>query len=114
MMMGYDKAEALAYMLERLHKQDHEALADQLEALLSQAIDADMAYMHANGVITEDGGPGDAYYEDDEAFESIVEALVAQNRLTPEQAVKVAALVDDYMDLQEAYLGFKGLIDWDD
>ena len=42
-----------------------------------------------------------------------MEALVSKNRLTPEQAVKVAALVDDYMDCQQEYLESKGLVDWE-
>ena len=33
--------------------------------------------------------------------------------LFSEQAVKVAALVDDYMDYQQAYLESKGLVDWE-
>ena len=39
--------------------------------------------------------------------------VVAQNDLTPEQAVKVASLVDDYMDYQQEYLESKGLVEWD-
>ena len=42
-----------------------------------------------------------------------METIVANNKLTPEQAVKVAALVDDYMDYQQAYLESKGLCDWE-
>ena len=112
MMQGYDKAEALAYMLARVHEKDHPSLKGQIEALLSQAIDADMAYMHAAGVLDEEGFAGEGYYEDDEAFEAIVEALVASNELSGEQAVKVASLVAEYMDLQQAYLERKGLVDW--
>jgi len=93
---------------------DHKELADQIEKLVGQAIDADMKYMHDNDVIDADGNAGTAYYEDDEAFEFMVETIVANNKLTPEQAVKVAALVDDYMDYQQAYLESKGLVEWDD
>ena len=113
MMNGYDKDESLAFIVRRINVKDHPELAGQIEALVSQAIDADMAYMHASGVLDEDGNAGDSYYEDDDAFEAMVEALVAQNELTPEQAVKVAALVDDYMDHQQAYLESKGLVDWE-
>ena len=80
---------------------------------IAQAIDADMKYMHENGVLDADGNAGDCYYEDDEAFEYMVEALVDANTLTPEQAVKVASLLDDYMDIQQAYLESKGLVDWE-
>ena len=113
MMNGYDKAEALAFIVKRIHAKDHPELAFQIENLISQAIDADMDYMHKEGVLDKDGNAGDEYYEDDDAFEHIVETIVASNKLTPEQAVKVAALVDDYMDHQQAYLESKGLCDWE-
>lgn len=113
MMNGYDKAEALAFIVKRIHAKDHPDLADMIETLISQAIDADMEYMHQEGVLDADGNAGDEYYEDDEAFEYMVETIVAKNNLTPEQAVKVAALVDDYMDHQQAYLESKGLCDWE-
>lgn len=113
MMNGYNKAEALAFIVKRIHAKDHPDLADMIESLISQAIDADMDYMYQEGVLDANGNAGDEYYEDDDAFEYIVEAIVASNNLTPEQAVKVAALVDDYMDHQQAYLESKGLCDWE-
>ena len=113
MMKGYDREEALAFILSRINRNAHPELRDQIDGLIAQAIDADMKYMHENGVLDADGNAGDCYYEDDEAFEYMVEALVDANTLTPEQAVKVASLLDDYMDIQQAYLESKGLVDWD-
>ena len=113
MMNGYDKQEALAFIMQRIDPKAHKELKGKIESLISQAIDADMAFMHENGVLDADGNAGDNYYEDDDAFEYMVEALVAQNDLTPEQAVKVASLVDDYMDCQQDYLEHKGLVDWE-
>ncbi len=114
MMNGYNKQEALEFILERIHAKDHPELADCLPELISQAIDADMAYMHEHHVIDEDGNAGTEYYEDDEAFEYMVEKLAEQNTLDPVKAVKLASLVDDYMDYQQEYLESKGLVDWDD
>ena len=113
MMNGYDKQEALGFIVARIREKDHPSLAGQIEALIAQAIDADMAYMHASGVLDEEGYAGEGYYEDDEAFEAIVETLAANNELSGEQAVKVASLVAEYMDLQQAYLEHKGLVDWE-
>lgn len=113
MMNGYDKPEALAFIVAHIDPKAHKELKDKIPELVSQAIDADMAYMHETGVLDQDGNAGNSYYEDDDAFEYMVEALVSKNRLTPEQAVKVAALVDDYMDHQQAYLESKGLCDWE-
>ena len=113
MMRGYDKSEALGYIVQRIHAKDHPELADRIPALVDQAIDADMAYMLESGVLDEEGNSGGAYYEDDDAFEYMVEDLVARNDLTPDEAVKVAALVDDFMDAQQAYMEFKGLVQWE-
>lgn len=112
-MNGYDKAEALAFIVARIRPQRHPELAGRIEELISQAIDADLAFMRDSGVLDEDGNAGDSYYEDDDAFETIVETLVARNDLTPEQAVKVASLIDEYMEHQQAYLESKGLADWE-
>ena len=113
MMKGYDKQEAIAFICKRIDRKYHKELDDKIEALIPQIIDADMAFMHATGVLDEEGNAGDNYYEDDDAFETMVETVVAQNDLTPEQAVKVASLVDDYMDYQQEYLESKGLVEWD-
>ena len=113
MMNGYDKQEAVAFILKRIPARDHPELAGQMETLISQAIDADMAYMHGADVLDEDGNAGDGYYEDDEAFEFIVETLAANNALSGEEAVKMASLIADYMDQQQAYLERKGLVDWE-
>ena len=114
MMKGYDKQEALKFILQRIHAKDHPELAECLPQLISQAIDADIAYMHEHHVIDEEGNAGTEYYEDDEAFEFMVEKLAADNKLEPVKAVKLASLVDDYMDYQQAYLESRGLMDWDD
>ena len=51
--------------------------------------------------------------EDDEAIEYIVESLAAKNALDPEQAVKLAALVDDYLDAQQMFLESQGMVEYD-
>ena len=113
MMRGYDREAALAFIVPQIDRHYHKELADKIPELIAMAIDADMAYMHRAGVLDEEGNAGDSYYEDDEALEAIVEDIVAHEDLTPEQAVKVAALVDDYMDLQQAFLESCGLVEWE-
>lgn len=113
MMNGYNKDEALAYIVPRIDPKGHKELAKQIPALISQAIDADMAFMHQTRVIDQDGNAGDNYYDDDEAFEFIVDAIAEANHMNDAQAAKVGALVDDYMDVQQAFLEEKGLVDWE-
>ena len=109
-MNGYDKAEALAFILRRIRKGDHPELTDRIPDLVRQAIDADIAYMHAAGVLDAEGNAGGAWYEEDDAFEYIVEKLAADNDFSPEEAVKMAALVDNFFDAQAAYMEYAGLV----
>ena len=111
-MRGYDREEAIRFIGERIHPQDHPELKDLLPELIGDIIDADMAYMAENGVIDAEGNAGGAYYEDDEAFEYMVEKLAAEKKLDPVRAVKLASLIDDYMDYQQAYMESKGLVQW--
>ena len=46
------------------------------------------------------------------AFEYMVEKLVEELKLDPVKAVKLASLIDDYMDYQQEYLESKGLVQW--
>ena len=69
------------------------------EALLT-GIDEKTVSMQPDQAVTSDGT-------------ALVYALLSWNTLTPEQAVKVASLIDDYMDIQQAYLESKGLVEWE-
>ena len=100
MMRGYDREEALLFMISKIDRHEHASLGDLVDTLLGQAIDADMEFMHTSGVLDADGNAGNTYYEDDDAFEYIVESIAAQNKFTPEQAADAAMLVNDFMDLQ--------------
>ena len=114
MMNGYDREEALLFMLSKINRKEHANLGDLIDKLIGQAIDADMEFMHASGVLDAEGNVGDTYYEDDDAFEYIVEKIAEKNKFTPEQAADAALLVNDYMDLQEEYMEKKGLLAWGD
>jgi len=113
MMKGYDKDEALLFILKSLDRKAHKALESKLDVLISQAIDADMEFMVKNHVIDENGEAGDNYYDDDEAFEYMLDAIVCKNKFNADMAMKVAQLLDDYMDYQQAYLEAKGLVEWE-
>ena len=113
MMNGYDKEEALGYILPRIDRKAHRALEERIDALISQAIDADMAYMFESGVLDEEGNAGESYYDDDEAIEFMLDDLTARNALSAEETAQVAALLDDYMELQQDFLESIGLVDWE-
>ncbi len=112
-MKGYNKQEALPFILGKIDARIHKELPLSLEELISQAIDADLTFMQESGVLDAEGNAGTTYYDDDDAFEYMLDALVNSNKLGADAAMKVASLLDDYMDAQQAYLEEKGLVDWE-
>ena len=112
-MRGYDKAQAVAFMLPRLDKSEFKPLAALSEQLLHDAIDADMAYMLHAGVLTADGMMGDEYYDDDDAFEFILERMARARKMSESAQGPLASFIDQYLDLQQLFLEESGLMDWD-
>lgn len=113
MMKGYDRDKAVAFMLPKLDPSEFKPLAGEKERLLADAIDADMDYMLKAGVLTADGMMGDAYYDDDDAFEFILERLARQRRMKDDAQGPLASFVDQYLDLQQAFLEECGMMAWD-
>ena len=113
MMQGYDLEKAVAFMTPRFDVKEFKPLAPQLDSLLRQAIAADMDFMRKSGVLGADGLMGEAFYDDDEAFEFILDRLARDNHLKDGAQGPLASFIDQYMDLQEAFLSDNGMMDWD-
>lgn len=113
MMKGYDKEKAVQFILPKLDKKEFKPLTAQADKLVSDAIDADMAYMVHAGVLTEEGLMGEEYYDDDEAFEFILEKMARARKMREDAQGPLAAFIDQYMDLQQQFLEDSGLMDWD-
>ncbi|MBQ8953737.1 MAG: hypothetical protein IJ048_06440 [Clostridia bacterium] len=112
-MQGYDRKGAAAFMLPKLNKAEFKPLAGDVEALIQQAMDADFAYMADAGILAADGTMGEAYYDDDDAFEFILDHMARARRAKEKDMDALAAFVDQYMELQEQYLSEAGLLSWD-
>ncbi len=108
-MQGYDNEEAIRFIARNIDRKAFVELGPSIEGYLRQAQELDLKYMHDTGVLDEEGFEGDGFYDDDEAFEFIVEEIVRMRGLNEEQAVLVASLVDAYMGAQDAYLRKMGL-----
>ena len=112
-MQGYDRAAALQFMLPKLNRAEFKPLAAEAETLLQQAVDADFAYMAQAGILAEDGLMGQDYYDDDDAFEFILDHMAKVRRAKEKDMDALAAFIDQYMELQERYLSESGLLSWD-
>lgn len=112
-MQGYDKEAAVKFITGSIDRSAHKGFSPkELDSLLKQAVDLDLQYMQENGVIV-DGVAGDQFYDDDEAFEFISDHLIKLYGGNDQTAMRICALVDDYMDLQESYMTQAGLVDWE-
>ena len=113
MMKGYDRPQAAAYILKNLQRTSGSDALLPLDQLVEQMIDADEAYMRQAGILDADGNVSTkVFYEDDEAYEFILNTVAGKYPGNPAAALWLASVVDDYMDHQQAYLESKGLMDW--
>ena len=110
-MQGYDNEKALAYIKKSIDTKSFSELGPSIDSYLRQSQDLDLRYMRENDVLDADGFSGDGYYDEDEAFEYIVEEIVKLRGLDDEQAILAAAIVDAYMAAQDAFLRKEGLVE---
>ncbi len=112
MMEGYDAQAAVEYIAKAMRKDGFKMPADELTAFIRRAIDADMQYMEETGVIGEDGLMGDGEYDDDDAFEALLDVLAAG--MSDEREIgMLAQMLDSYMDAQQDFMEESGLMQAD-
>ena len=108
MMQGYDEAAAVAFIAKAMHKAGHREPQAELEDFIRRAIEADMAYMRETDVIDEDGLMGEGEYDEDDAFEALLDAL-ADDPEDDAAMDALAQLLDSYMAAQQDFLDQSGL-----
>ena len=112
-MKGYDREEAVRSIVGAIDQKAYSDLGMSVEALVRQAIDADLEYMKSAGVIAEDGSMGDSYYDDDDAFEFLLDRICQERGISGDRELRIASFLDDYMDAQQSYMEKHGLREWD-
>ena len=111
-MQGFNREKARDYILSRLDKRGFAELSGDAAALTEQAIDADLGYMRQAGVLTEDGGMGDAFYDDDDAYEYILDAMSRLRKTPDRQMDSLCDFIEQYMELIERYMTENDLLSW--
>ncbi len=110
-MKGYDLEAAKAFILSKLDHKAFRSLENQLETIIADLIAYDLHFMRVTGVLDENGEQGDNEYDDDEAFEYIYDAWLNDHPQVDDEDMLIAALINEYMDLQYRYLENNGLCD---
>lgn len=109
MMKGYDAEAAKAYILKNLDKKAFRSITSELPAMIGDFIAYDLHFMKVTGVVDENGEQGAEEYDDDEAFEYIYDAWLSDHPENDDEEMIVAALLNEYMDLQYQFLCDCGL-----
>lgn len=108
MMQGYDLEAAVPFIARAMRKAGHKEPQEQLEDFIRRAIEADMAYMRETDVIDEDGLMGSREYDDDDAFEALLDVLGGE--VSDEDDMnRLAQMLDSYMNAQQDFMEASGL-----
>ena len=111
-MKGYDVEAAVAFILSRLDKKPFRAIAGEIPAAIRDFVTYDLHFMKVTGVVDENGEQGENEYDDDEAFEFIYDAWLSDHPENEDEDMLMAALLNEYMDLQYQFLCQQGLADF--
>ena len=110
MMQGYDAASAVPFIAKAMRKAGHKNPQEELESFIRRAIEADMAYMLETDVIDEDGLMGEGEYDDDDAFEALLDTLAGDIE-DDAQLDQLAQLLDSFMAAQQDFMEESGLME---
>lgn len=110
-MIGYDAEEARKFILSHLDCKEYRAITAQLPQIIEDFITYDLHFMNVTGVVDANGEQGETEYDDDEAFEYIYDAWLSDHPDNEDEDMLIAALLNEYMEHQYAYLEEKGLTD---
>ncbi len=107
-MQGYDMDAAVPFIAAAMMKAGVRAPQGELEAFIRRAIDEDFAYMREIDVLDGDGLMGEGEYDDDDAFEALLDRL-GEGVTDEDELNRLAQLLDSYMNAQQDFLEESGL-----
>ncbi|MBQ4264588.1 MAG: hypothetical protein IJB85_03665 [Clostridia bacterium] len=109
-MQGYDVQAAVPFIARAMRKAGHKIAQEELESFIRRAIEADMAYMHEIDVIDDEGLMGEGEYDEDDAFEALLDVL-GEDIGDEEEMNQLAQLLDSFMAAQADFMEESGLAD---
>lgn len=109
-MQGYDLEAAVPFIAGVMRRAGHKLPQAELEAFVRRAVEADMRYMAQTGVLDADGMMGEGVYDDDDAFEALLDVLGAD--IADESGMdRLAQMLDSYMAAQQDFMEESGLME---
>ena len=110
MMQGYDMEAAVPFIAKAMRKAGHKNPQQELEDFIRRAIEADMAYMREIDVIDDEGLMGEGEYDDDDAFEALLDML-GEDIADEDEMNELAQLLDSFMAAQQDFMEESGLME---
>lgn len=99
----FDFDAAAAYIVPRVKKDLGKDFALDVDKLVRLALELDLAYMIEEGVIDESGDAGEGEYDEDEAFEYILDALTVRMGLDDDGEMDAAEALDAFTAYEAEY-----------
>ncbi|MBQ9196813.1 MAG: hypothetical protein IJ157_06170 [Clostridia bacterium] len=109
-MLGLDAADCAAWAAQRLDWKRCGGLKLQADALCAALVQAHVDYLHACGALDGDGDTGEGEYDEDEAVEFLLDALLRSFPADDRRAGLYCALIDAFLPLFDDYLLAHGLL----
>lgn len=109
-MNGYHAGDAKQFILSKMHPEVSRLFPEELSGIIEALIQFDLQFMAFTHVIDENGDSGSGEYDEDDAFEYLLDAYLDAHPCDEDQALKVAAVIDQYMEHQYAFLRHSGLV----
>ena len=110
LMLGLDAADCAACVAGRLDWKRCRELKPLASALCAALVEAHVAYMHACGALDESGDTGEGEYDEDEAVEFLLDALLRGFPADESRAGLYCALIDAFLPAFDDYLLTHGLL----
>lgn len=107
-MQGYDLERAVPFIAASMKAYGIKAGPGELDAFIRRAVEAQMRYMREAGVLTEDGLMGEGEYDEDDAYEAVLDAL-SEETMDEAALGRLAQMLDACMEGQQAFLEISGL-----
>lgn len=108
-MQGYDMEAAVPFITGAMRRSGIRGTQEEIDAFVRRAVEADMRYMFATGVLGEDGLMGEGEYDDDDAFEALLDELTA-GETDDARIDHCAQMLDAYMAAQQDFMEENGLM----
>ena len=107
-MEGYDAKDAGRAITEQIMESGaFEMEKNRIAAIVQTAIELDLVYIERSGALDK------GTYDEDDAFEFIVDGVIVKLGADEAEELDIAALVEAYMDYNDAYMEEHDLIDWE-